>query len=91
MAGKQPMDMITYYRLFGMTRQPQETVDVQTFNTNSKHITVAHNKNVSNEYKKNCPIEQLAKFNFPPHYSRMAKLRVFILHYIFSVFPGRRS
>ena len=50
MAGKQPMDMITYYRLFGMTRQPQETVDVQTFNTNSKHITAAHNKNVSNEY-----------------------------------------
>lgn len=45
MSGKQPMDMITYYRLFGMTRMPREGNDVQTFNSNSKHIIVAHNKN----------------------------------------------
>ena len=47
MAGKQPMDMITYYRLFGMTRMPREGTDAQTYNSNSKHIIVAHNKNVS--------------------------------------------
>ena len=47
MSGKAPMDMITYYRLFGMNRKPQEAIDIQTFNSNSKHIIVAHNKNVS--------------------------------------------
>ena len=47
MSGKQPMDMITYYRLFGTTRMPRELTDIQTFNPNSKHIIVAHNKNVS--------------------------------------------
>ena len=47
MAGKQPMDMITYYRLFGMTRMPRDTTDVQTFHPDSKHIIVAHNQNVS--------------------------------------------
>ena len=47
MSGKMPMDMITYYRLFGMNRQPHEGVDVQTFSSDSKHIIVAHNKNVS--------------------------------------------
>ena len=47
MSGKAPMDMITYYRLFGMNRKPQEAIDIQTFNSNSKHIVVAHNKNVS--------------------------------------------
>ena len=79
------MDMITYYRLFGMTRQPQETVDVQTFNTNSKHITVAHNKNVSNEYRKNCPIEQLAKFNFIPQLFENGKVKSFYTAlYLFS-------
>jgi len=45
MSGKAPMDMITYYRLFGMNRKPQEAIDIQTFNSNSKHIVVAHNKN----------------------------------------------
>jgi len=45
MSGKMPMDMITYYRLFGMNRQPHEGVDVQTFSSDSKHIIVAHNKN----------------------------------------------
>ena len=63
MAGKQPMDMITYYRLFGMTRQPHETVDIQTFKTNSKHIIVAHNKNVSDMYKYSCRIEQFESHN----------------------------
>ena len=52
MSGKQPMDMITYYRLFGMTRMPEETTDIQTFNPHSKHIIVAHNKNVSNNYQR---------------------------------------
>ena len=46
-AGKQPIDMKTYYNLFGVNRVPGEPKDSLIFNPNSKHIIVAHNKNVS--------------------------------------------
>jgi len=44
-AGKQPIDMKTYYNLFGVNRVPGEPKDSLIFNPNSKHIIVAHNKN----------------------------------------------
>jgi len=43
--GKQPVDMKTYYNLFGVNRVPRENVDQLMFNPNSKHIIIAHNKN----------------------------------------------
>ena len=46
-ARKQPIDMKTYYNLFGVNRVPGEPKDSLIFNPNSKHIIVAHNKNVS--------------------------------------------
>ena len=45
-AGKQPIDMKTYYNLFGVNRVPGEPKDSLIFNPNSKHIIIAHNKNV---------------------------------------------
>lgn len=44
-AGKQPIDMKTYYNLFGVNRVPGEPKDSLIFNPNSKHIIIAHNKN----------------------------------------------
>ena len=39
-------DMKTYYNLFGVNRVPGEPKDSLMFNPNSKHIIIAHNKNV---------------------------------------------
>lgn len=46
MQGRSPLDMITYYRLFGVTRMPGLAVDRQTFHPNSNHIAVAYRNNV---------------------------------------------
>lgn len=46
MSGKQPMDMIQYYRLFGATRIPGATKDGQRVTGNSDYGIVAHNGHV---------------------------------------------
>ena len=43
--GKTPLDMIQYYLLFGVNRFPEAPKDRLTFNSDSKHIVVAHNNN----------------------------------------------
>ena len=58
-AGKQPIDMKTYYNLFGVNRVPGEPKDSLIFNPNSKHIIVAHNKNVSFVIKLFCLLKSL--------------------------------
>ena len=45
MMGKTPLDMIQYYLLFGVHRFPESPKDRLTFNSDSKHIVVAHNDN----------------------------------------------
>ena len=58
-AGKQPIDMKTYYNLIGVNRVPGEPKDSLIFNPNSKHIIVAHNKNVSFVIKFFCLLKSL--------------------------------
>ena len=45
MLGDTPLDMLQYYLLFGVHRFPESPKDRLTFNTDSKHIVVAHNNN----------------------------------------------
>jgi hypothetical protein len=45
MLGDTPLDMLQYYLLFGVHRFPESPKDRLTYNTDSKHIVVAHNNN----------------------------------------------
>ena len=45
-SGKEPMDMIQYFRLFGATRLPGSTRDTQRFCPQSHHFLLLHQGNV---------------------------------------------
>ena len=73
-AGKQPIDMKTYYNLFGVNRVPGEPKDSLIFNPNSKHIIVAHNKNVSFAIKFLCLLSKGLQIRHFEKNSRAKKL-----------------
>lgn len=45
--GKEPLDMNQYKKIFGTCRIPGEKLDGLEYNSDSRHIVIAKNNNVS--------------------------------------------